>query len=65
VDERAVLVVPLDGAREHDTLGVTADQLELLNVLAVRHASDVLLDDRSGIELPGDVMSRGAALRSD
>ena len=49
-----------DGASEHNTLDVTADELELLNALPVRHASDILLDDRPGIELLRDVVSRGA-----
>jgi len=60
VDEHSVLEVPFDGAGEHNTLDVTADELELLNALPVRHASDIVLDDRPGIELLRDVVSRGA-----
>src|SRR5215212_11435774 len=56
VHEDAVLEVRLHGAREHHSLDVAADPLELLDRLAVRHAGDVLLDDRAGIEFFCDVV---------
>ena len=46
--------------REHDALDVAADALELLDALPVRDARDVLLDDRPGVELLGDVVRRRA-----
>jgi hypothetical protein len=48
--------VPLDGAREHDALDVGAGARQVRDRRAVGRAHDVLLDDRAGVELLGDVV---------
>src|SRR5438034_3409286 len=60
VNEDSVLEVPGHGAGEHDTLDVAADPLELVHAVAVRHACDVLFDDRACVELLGDVVRGGS-----
>ena len=60
VDEHAVLEVPVHGAREHRPLDVTADHGQRLRIGLVGHAADVLLDDRTLVEVFGGVMGRGA-----
>src|SRR6185503_12268480 len=59
VANHAVLTVPLHRTRQRGALHVRAALLELGNRLAVRHADHVLLDDRAGVELLGDVVGGG------
>lgn len=60
MDEHAVLEMPSNRPGEHKTLDVATNALELLDALSVRHASDILLDDRPGVELLRHIVSRCA-----
>ena len=60
VDENPVLQMQAHRAGEHRALDVAPDARERAGALAVGHAHDVLLDDRPGVELLGDVV-RGRA----
>ncbi len=52
--------MPPQAAGEHRPLDVPAQGHQILGALGVRDADDVLLDDRSGIEVGGHVVAGGA-----
>ena len=52
----AVLAVPAHGPRQHRTLDVGAEAHQILNVVAVIHPHDVLLDNRSLVEILGYIV---------
>jgi hypothetical protein len=60
VDQDAALAVPVDGASQRQALGVAADGDELVGAGTVIDADDVLLDDRSLVQIGGDVVGGGA-----
>ena len=60
VDEHAVSEVPVHRAREHGPLDVPSDHAEHLGIGLMRDAADILLDDRSLVEVLGGVVRRGA-----
>src|SRR4051812_15477627 len=51
---------PAHGAREHDALEVAAFFNEIFELIAVRNASDILLDDGAVIQHFGDIVAGGA-----
>src|SRR5437868_2911585 len=51
--------MPFDGACEDGSLDFSADTYEFLQSMTVGDACDVLLDDRTRVELFGHVMSGG------
>ena len=60
MDEDAVPDVPGDGAGEDSAFDLAADAAEVADVVAVIDAVDVLLDERAGVEVGGDVVGGGA-----
>src|ERR671914_2767036 len=58
VDEDAVFEMPVDGSRENGSLDVAPDHRQHLGVCLMRHAPDILLDDRAFVELLGRVVGR-------
>ena len=64
VHEHPVLQVPADGARQHPSFDLPAEQRQVLHGIAVGYVGDVMVDDRPGVELVGDVVG-GRADRLD
>ena len=60
VGEDAVVEVPADGAREDEALEVAALLDEVGELVVLRDAGDVLLDDGAFVEDLGDVVAGGA-----
>src|SRR5262245_30776623 len=60
IREHAALRVPLDGAIQHHALEICTDRHELLGRHRVIHARDLLLDDRTFVEIGRDVVRGGA-----
>ncbi len=52
--------MPEHGARQHAAFDIPALADEVLGLVVVRDALDVLLDDRSFVEIGGDIVRRGA-----
>ena len=55
-----MLKVPADGAGKDDALQIAAAGDEVFDLIAMRNASDILLDDGTIIEDTGDVVAGGA-----
>src|SRR5262245_47431825 len=60
VQQDAVFDVPADGTRQDDAFDVAAEAAEVVGVVAVVDAADVLFDDRSRVEVLRHVMGGGA-----
>ena len=60
IDQHPVFAVPFHGAGQHLALGVAAHGGEVFDRLAVVGARHVLLDDRTLVQIGGDVMRGGA-----
>lgn len=60
VDEDAVVEVPADRPRKHHLFQVAALLKQILQPVAVGNSYDVLFDDRSLVQIRGDVMTGGA-----
>ena len=60
IAEDAVLEVPADGAGKDDALKVASAGDEIFDLVAMRDAGDILLDDGPVVEHGGDVMAGGA-----
>ena len=52
--------MPADGAREHEALEIASAGNKIVNLIAVRDAGHVLLDDGAVVEDLGDVVAGGA-----
>src|SRR5262245_40225910 len=59
VDQDPVLQVPAEAARQDDLLDVAALAHEVRDGVVVADPDDVLLDDRAGVQLGGDVVAGG------
>ena len=60
VDDDAVLAVALNCAGQHGSFDIGAQAHQLGQVVSVRNRDDVLGDDRTRIELLGDVVGRSS-----
>src|SRR5437868_2717713 len=60
VDQDPAFEVPVDGLGEDSFLQVAALANQVLDTVAVRHAGDVLVDDRTFIQIARRVVRRGA-----
>ena len=60
VEQDAVVEVGLDRAGEDEALDVAADPHQVVDLVAVADPGHVLVDDRAGVELLGDVVGGGA-----
>src|ERR1700733_14660069 len=60
VAENPPVQVPAHGAGEYDALQIAAAGDEVFDLVAVRDAGHLLLDDGAVIEQVGDVMAGGA-----
>src|SRR5260370_15292028 len=60
VEDDAILQVVADRARQHTALDITALASEIVGRIAMADALDVLIDDRTFIEVASDVMRGGA-----
>ena len=60
VDQYPIVHVPGDSSCQHCLLDTSANALELRHAVPVVYSPHILLDDRPGIELFGDVVGRGA-----
>jgi hypothetical protein len=58
VDEHPVLEVGTDGPSEHQSLQVPSDPGQVGDLVPVGYPRGVLLDDRPGVEILGDVVRR-------
>ncbi len=57
VNEDAILDVVADAAREGEAFAVATEAHEIVGIVVMLHAGDLLLDDRAGVEIRCRVMA--------
>ena len=60
VDQDAILDMIADAASQCEAFAVSAEPDKVLGVVVMFNAGHLLFDDRSGVQLGGGVMTRGA-----